>query len=250
MSNELKKIVNHAAKYGVLVIFINQVRDKIGVCFGNPESTTGGRALKFNASIRLRLGGGKSQENDIKMKDENGEEVLMGRKATVSLAKNRFAKPYRGDPIPINIWYEKYFPNVEDMIFNEARKLKIITVYKKEFRWKDGDIGVEGKDEFMKAVKMKGVMAQLITAIAFGAKTENVILPPELTQAIQEKVEAGELPEDVLPSVPEATDEDLPETLEHDEDTAEQTEDSEDDDGDGDDVEESTVGVGASEDSD
>jgi recombination protein RecA len=55
MSKAVKKVVQYAAKYGVLVIFINQVREKIGVMFGNPETTPGGRTLKFLASIRVHL---------------------------------------------------------------------------------------------------------------------------------------------------------------------------------------------------
>jgi RecA/RadA recombinase len=199
LSNELKKVVNYAAKYGVAVIFINQLREKVGVMFGNPETTPGGKALKFNASLRIRVGKSLKDDNDIYQDNEHGEKVLMGRKSTVSLAKNRFAKPYKGDPIQIKIWYEQCFPNLDDIIFKEARKLKILKPKKGVISWDDEGISIEGDgDTFMKGLKMKGLTTKLILQVIALAKTNGVILPPELMQLIGLKVSLGELPSDAL----------------------------------------------------
>src|SRR5690349_8015904 len=86
MSQALRKLTAAIAQSECLVIFINQIREKIGVMFGSPETTTGGRALKFYASVRLdirRIG---------QLKD--GEEVIGGR-TKVTVVKNKVAPPFR-----------------------------------------------------------------------------------------------------------------------------------------------------------
>src|SRR4051794_19381113 len=86
MSQALRKLTANIKKSGTLVIFINQIRMKIGVMFGNPETTTGGNALKFYASVRLdirRIGAVK-----------RGEEVV-GSETRVKVVKNKVAPPFR-----------------------------------------------------------------------------------------------------------------------------------------------------------
>jgi protein RecA len=86
MSQALRKLTGIISKSKTTVIFINQIRMKIGVMFGNPETTTGGNALKFYASIRLdirRIGQIKS-----------GEEII-GNRTKVKVVKNKIAPPFR-----------------------------------------------------------------------------------------------------------------------------------------------------------
>ncbi|NWG00894.1 MAG: recombinase RecA [Thermoanaerobaculaceae bacterium] len=86
MSQAMRKLTAIVSKSKTCVIFINQIREKIGVMFGNPETTTGGRALKFYASVRLdirRIGPIKS-----------GEEVV-GNRTKVKVVKNKVAAPFR-----------------------------------------------------------------------------------------------------------------------------------------------------------
>lgn len=87
MSQGFRKLVGKIKKSNTVVIFINQTRDKIGVVFGNPETTTGGNALKFYASQRLRVG--KKQG----AKDKSGE--LQTNEVTVKVVKNKIAPPHR-----------------------------------------------------------------------------------------------------------------------------------------------------------
>lgn len=86
MSQALRKIASVAAKSGTTVIFINQVRMKIGVMYGNPETTPGGTALKFYSSVRLDI----RRQAQIK----KGEEVI-GNRTKVKVVKNKVAPPFK-----------------------------------------------------------------------------------------------------------------------------------------------------------
>jgi recombination protein RecA len=86
MSQALRKLTAIVAKSKTTLIFINQIREKIGVMFGNPETTTGGRALKFYASVRIDI------RRIAALKE--GEEVI-GARAKVKVVKNKMAAPFR-----------------------------------------------------------------------------------------------------------------------------------------------------------
>lgn len=86
MSQALRKLTGIISKSKTTVIFINQIRMKIGVMFGNPETTTGGNALKFYASVRLDI----RRTGQIK----NGEEII-GSRTKVKVVKNKIAPPFR-----------------------------------------------------------------------------------------------------------------------------------------------------------
>src|ERR1700716_431860 len=86
MSQALRKLTAIVSKSKTSLIFINQIREKIGVMFGNPETTTGGRALKFYSSIRIDI----RRTNQIK----DGEEVV-GSRVKVKVVKNKCAAPFR-----------------------------------------------------------------------------------------------------------------------------------------------------------
>ena len=90
MSQAMRKLRGIAALNGVTLIWINQTRDKIGVMFGNPETTTGGKALKFYASLRLdvrRIGGPDGQVK------RNGE--VVGHKMKIKAVKNKVSAPFK-----------------------------------------------------------------------------------------------------------------------------------------------------------
>lgn len=86
MSQALRKLTSIINKTGCTLIFINQLREKIGVMFGNPETTTGGRALKFYASVRLDV-------RRIETLKSQGE--MVGNRARVKVVKNKIAPPFR-----------------------------------------------------------------------------------------------------------------------------------------------------------
>lgn len=86
MSQALRKLTGIMNKTGCTVVFINQLREKIGIIFGNPETTTGGRALKFYASVRLDV-------RKIETLKAGGE--LVGNRARVKVVKNKIAPPFK-----------------------------------------------------------------------------------------------------------------------------------------------------------
>ena len=86
MSQALRKLTANISKTNTCCIFINQLRDKIGVMFGNPETTTGGNALKFYASVRVDV------RRTTQIKD--GDEAL-GNRTKVKIVKNKMAPPFK-----------------------------------------------------------------------------------------------------------------------------------------------------------
>ncbi len=87
MSQALRKLTSTISKTHCTVIFINQLREKIGVMFGNPETTTGGNALKFYASVRLDI------RRSTQIKSTDGE--VLGNKTRVKVVKNKVAPPFK-----------------------------------------------------------------------------------------------------------------------------------------------------------
>jgi len=86
MSQAMRKLTASVSKSGCIVIFINQLREKIGMMFGNPETTTGGRALKFYSSVRIDI----RKIDSIKVNDE-----VMGSRTRVKVTKNKVAPPFK-----------------------------------------------------------------------------------------------------------------------------------------------------------
>ncbi|MFS4466316.1 recombinase RecA [Maribacter sp. 2210JD10-5] len=87
MSQALRKLTGSISKTNCTVVFINQLREKIGVMFGNPETTTGGNALKFYASVRIDI------RRSTQIKDTDG--AVQGNKTRVKIVKNKVAPPFR-----------------------------------------------------------------------------------------------------------------------------------------------------------
>ncbi len=140
MSKALRKLTSTVSKSNSTVIFINQIRMKIGVMFGNPETTTGGNALKFYASVRLDIRRG----NAIKEQEE-----ILGNETKVKVVKNKVAPPFK--TAEFEIIYGEGISRMGEVI-DIATKLEIIEKSGSWYAFKGTKIG-QGKENVKNYLK-------------------------------------------------------------------------------------------------
>ncbi|HEX8390509.1 MAG TPA: recombinase RecA [Candidatus Saccharimonadales bacterium] len=169
MSQALRKLTGIINKSNTTVIFINQIRMKIGVMFGNPETTTGGNALKFYASLRLdirRIGQIKS-----------GEEIV-GNRTKVKVVKNKVAPPFR--TAEFDIMYNEGISRTGDVL-DLAVLHEIVGKAGAWFDYKDGKIG-QGREATKTYLKENSAVLDEIEA-AVRAKVNSDNADPEAIDA-------------------------------------------------------------------
>ncbi len=129
MSQALRKLTGIINKSKTIVVFINQIRMKIGVMFGNPETTTGGNALKFYASVRMDI----RRTGQIK----SGEDII-GNRTKVKIVKNKIAPPFRA--AEFDIMYNEGISRTGDVL-DLAVQHGVVGKSGAWFDYKDGKIG-------------------------------------------------------------------------------------------------------------
>lgn len=157
MSQALRKLTASISKTHCTVIFINQLREKIGVMFGNPETTTGGNALKFYASVRLDI------RRSTQIKDANSN--VLGNKTKVKVVKNKVAPPFR--TAEFDIMYGEGISKIGEII-DIGVDYEIIKKSGSWFSYEDTKLG-QGRDAVKAVLK------------------DN----PELMEELEEKIKAA-----------------------------------------------------------
>ena len=162
MSQALRKLTGTVSKSNTAVIFINQVREKIGIMFGNPETTTGGRALKFYTSIRMDI------RRIATIKEAN---EVMGNRTKVKVVKNKLAPPFR--ECEFDIMYAEGISKNGD-ILDQAVNYKIIDKSGTWFSYKETRMG-QGRENVKRFMK------------------ENVDITGEILKELKPKMGMGEV---------------------------------------------------------
>ena len=157
MSQALRKLTASISKSKTLVIFINQIRHKIGVMYGSPETTTGGNALKFYASVRLDI----RRTGSVKVRDE-----ILGNNVRVKVVKNKVAPPFR--EVEFDIMYGEGISKLGEII-DLGVKAGVIEKSGSWFSWNSTRIG-QGRDNAREFLKNNPDIAQQIERQVRGAK--------------------------------------------------------------------------------
>ncbi len=161
MSKALRKLAGVINKTGTIAVFINQLREKVGVMFGSPETTSGGRALKFYATIRLDI----RRTGQIKVGDQ-----VVGNQTKIKVVKNKVAPPFKN--AEVEIYYGEGISKTAS-ILNMGTQLNIVTKSGSWFSYKGEHIG-QGRDNARKYLE------------------DNVEVLEEIQQAILKEYKVGE----------------------------------------------------------
>lgn len=165
MSKGLRKLTGNLNKFKTTMIFINQVRDKIGIVYGSPQTTTGGRALKFYSSVRLEI----KRSTALKQGD-----TILGNDTIVKVTKNKVAPPFK--EAKFEILYGKGISRVGEVIDLACDK-DIITKAGSWYSYKDSNLA-QGKENVRKELETNPELLAEIEATLFKAlNSEEVDVP-------------------------------------------------------------------------
>jgi recombination protein RecA len=157
MSQALRKLTASVSKAKTMIIFINQIRMKIGVMYGSPETTTGGNALKFYASVRLDI----RRTGSVKARDE-----IIGNNVRVKVVKNKVAPPFR--EVEFDIMYGEGISKLGEII-DLGVKAGVIEKSGSWFSWNSQRIG-QGRDNVREFLRANPDIAGQIEAQVRGAR--------------------------------------------------------------------------------
>ncbi|MEQ1612443.1 MAG: recombinase RecA [Hyphomicrobiaceae bacterium] len=188
MSQALRKLTGSISKSGCMVIFINQIRMKIGVMFGNPETTTGGNALKFYASVRLDI----RRIGQIKEREE-----VVGNQTRVKVVKNKVAPPFK--QVEFDIMYGEGISKTGELV-DLGVKAGVIEKSGAWFAYGGQKIG-QGRENSKTYLRDNPAIAAAIekaVRLNAGLIVDKMLIQPEGSEA----TEAVEGPDDIEGDVP------------------------------------------------
>ncbi|MCD2136688.1 recombinase RecA [Salinicoccus halitifaciens] len=167
MSQALRKLSSAISKSNTTVIFINQIREKIGVMFGNPETTTGGRALKFYSSVRLEV----RRAEQLKL----GQEIV-GNRTKIKVVKNKVAPPFR--VAEVDIMYGKGISKTGEVV-DLASEMDIVDKSGAWYSYNGERLG-QGKENVKAHLEenpdlLAEIEQKLRNALGFGEKVEEEV---------------------------------------------------------------------------
>ena len=174
MSQALRKLTGSISKSNSLVIFINQIRQKIGVMFGNPETTTGGNALKFYASVRMdirRIGAIKDREE------------VVGNQTRVKVVKNKLAPPFK--TVEFDIMYGEGISKTGE-ILDLAVKIGIVEKSGAWYSFESERIG-QGRENAKIFLKENEEISKKIEEKIRSKKNKDTLPDEELNQEVEEQ---------------------------------------------------------------
>ena len=182
MSQALRKLTGALSKSRTTAIFINQIREKIGVMYGNPETTPGGRALKFYASVRLEV----RRKGDVKVGAER-----VGNRVRVKVTKNKVAPPFR--EAEVDIVFGRGIDKLGDLVA-VASDLGVVVKSGSWFSYGDQRLG-QGKERAVEFIAAKPeliseIRGKVMDALSLGAKTKNLNDATEIDNGDAEVMEA------------------------------------------------------------
>lgn len=175
MSQALRKLTATLSKSNTSAIFINQIREKIGVMFGNPETTTGGRALKFYSSVRLdirRIGGIKNSENTAEI----------GSRVKVKVVKNKCAPPF--EIAEFDILFNEGISHIGSII-DVGTAFGIIEKKGAWFSFQTHRLG-QGREATREELKTHPKLAEEIEKAIFAKQTKPAVTPSPLARDKEE----------------------------------------------------------------
>ncbi|HCY9398164.1 TPA: recombinase RecA [Enterococcus faecalis] len=173
MSQALRKLSGSINRTKTIVIFINQLREKVGVMFGNPETTPGGRALKFYSTIRLEV---RRSEQIKDAKDK--ENPIKGNKTKIKVVKNKVAPPFK--TIELDLMYGEGISRTGEII-SLSENMGIIKKSGAWFDYNNGEIKVQGRELLKEELK------------------KNPKIMDEIEGKIRTVLSGGELPKETEP---------------------------------------------------